>query len=184
MNTAQSAKLFVVDAGPLIALAVAQILPLVLAQYGGLIVPQAVLAECLTNAQRPGAESIRAVLESQAITVIPQNEIRLLDPVYASGLGSGEQAVLAYALQRMNHGTEQLFALIDDERARKLALRLHVRTARTGTILLDLKSSGRLKAIKPAIQAWRKHGYFVRDDVVAALLARAEENVPQNASLD
>ena len=58
-------QLLVADAGPLIALAVADVLPVVLKQFE-LCVPQAVLDECLRDPYGPGAALILEFLRVQA----------------------------------------------------------------------------------------------------------------------
>lgn len=160
----------VIDAGPMIALTVAGLLPIALLHLGTLMVPEAVMHECISNLSEPGAQTIRDVLKNPAITVIPEAEIANLDPAYAQGLGGGEQAVLAYAMQH------DYIALVDDKRARRTALRLGIKTVRTGALLLVLKSTGRIASIKPTLQIWRDHGYFLSDSVSNQLLTNASED--------
>ena len=164
-------QLLVTDAGPLIALAVAGVLPLVLKRFQ-LTVPQAVLGECVSDAFAPGAVQISQALKTakpSAITVIPIVEILPLDEAYSKGLGSGEVAVLSYAAQH------QLTALVDDRRARRVAERLNVPVVGSGAILLALKTRGSIASIQPALAAWSKHGYFVSSKLRAELLMRAGE---------
>ncbi len=166
--------LIVADAGPLIALAVADLLPAALALFGKVLVPQAVLRECTADRYAPGAQAIAALLtqpasEGGALVVVTDAEIVPLDAAYTAGLGSGEAAVLGYALQY------RYTALVDDRRARRVAQRLDVATVGSGTVLLALKSAGRIASIRPALEAWAAHGYYVAPKVVAALLERAGE---------
>lgn len=167
MNT----TLLVTDAGPLIALAVADVLPQTISLYKTLWVPQAVIDECTATPDAPGAAVIRAALSGKrpGLTLIAESEIATLDPAYAQGLGSGEVAVLAYAAQ---HGH---IALIDDRRARAIAQRLNIITVGSGAMLLALKANGRIDSIRPALEAWQAHGYFVAPAIVGELLRRAGE---------
>ena len=167
MNT----TLLVTDAGPLIALAVADVLPQTISLYKTLWVPQAVIDECTATPDAPGAAVIRAALSGKrpGLTLIAESEIATLDPAYAQGLGSGEVAVLAYAVQ---HGH---IALIDDRRARAIAQRLNIITVGSGAMLLALKANGRIDSIRPALEAWQAHGYFVAPAIVGELLRRAGE---------
>ena len=52
----KSKGLIVADAGPLIALAIAKLLPQTLSHFGSLLVPASVVAECLADLENPGAE--------------------------------------------------------------------------------------------------------------------------------
>lgn len=163
--------LLVADSGPLIVLAVANVLPQTIGLYKTLWVPQAVVDECTATPHAPGATAIRAALGGKrpGLTLIAESEIAPLDPAYAQGLGSGEVAVLAYAAQ---HG---YIALIDDRRARTIARRLNIVTVGSGTVLLALKANGRIDSIRPALEAWQAHGYFVAPAIVGELLRRAGE---------
>jgi predicted nucleic acid-binding protein len=160
----------VIDAGPMIALAVAGLLPIALSHLGRLMVPEAVVHECISHRTEPGAAAIRDALNDSAIVVIPEAEIVSLDPAYAQGLGGGEQAVLAYVMQN------DYIALVDDLRARRTALRLGIKTVRTGAILLALKRAGRITSIRPTLQVWRDHGYFLSNSVIDQLLTIASEH--------
>lgn len=161
-------QLVVADAGPLIALAVADVLPLVLKQFE-LCVPQAVLDECLADPYAPGAGLILEVSGRAGFTIIPEKSIKALDSAYVMGLGSGEVAVLSYAHQHSQ------VALIDERRARRIAQQLGVAVVGSGAVLLALKASGALTSIRPALVAWYKHGYFLSPALQKQLLAAAGE---------
>ena len=159
------------DAGPLIALTVADVLPQTISLYKTLWVPQAVIDECTATPDAPGTAAIRTALSGKrpGLTVIAESEIAPLDPAYAQGLGTGEVAVLAYAAQ---HGH---VALIDDRRARAIAQRLKIVTVGSGAVLLALKVNGHIYSIRPALEAWQAHGYFVAPAIADELLQRAGE---------
>ena len=161
-------QLVVADAGPLIALAVAGVLPQALEQFD-CCVPQAVLDECLADAYAPGALIIRGSSRLGSFTLIADSAIQALDSAYAMGLGSGEVAVLSYALQNKQ------IALIDERRARRVALQLGVAVAGSGAVLLALKKSGAVTSIRPALSAWAAHGYFLSAALQKQLLAAANE---------
>ena len=161
-------QLVVADAGPLIALAVAGVLPLALEQFE-FCVPQAVLDECVADRYSPGAQTIFEASRQAAFTLIPHSAIQALDSAYAMGLGSGEVAVLSYA-----HEHSQI-ALIDERRARRIAQKLGVSVVGSGAVLLALKKSGAVGSIQPALKAWRSHGYFLSPALQNQLLAAASE---------
>ena len=170
-------SLLIVDAGPLIALAVADVLPETIALYQTLWVPQAVIDECLARSPHstslPGAAAIRKALRADkgiGLHTIPHADIAPLDAAYALGLGTGEAAVISYAAQH------QHIALIDDRKARKIAALMQVKTVGSGAVLLALKASGHIAQIAPALAAWQAHGYFVAPAIANELLRRAGES--------
>ena len=161
-------QLVVADAGPLIALAVAGVLPLALEQFE-FCVPQAVLDECLADAYSPGVQSIFEASRQLAFTLIPYSAIQEPDSAYAMGFGSGEVAVVCYA-----HEHRQI-AMIDERRARRIAQRLGVSVVGSGAVLLMLKKSGAVASLQTALKAWRSHGYFLSPALHDHLLASAGE---------
>ncbi len=161
-------RLVVADAGPLIALAVVDVLPQAIRQFE-LCVPQAVLSECLADPYAPGAALILELFSSAGFNIIPENETKALDAAHAMGLGSGEVAVLSYALQHKQ------VALIDERRARRIALQLGVAVVGSGAVLVAMKKSGVITSIRPALVAWYKHGYFLSPALQKQLLASSGE---------
>ena len=161
-------QLLVADAGPLIALAVADVLPLAIKQFE-FCVPQAVLSECLADPYAPGAGLILEVFNGAGFTIIPEKATKALDSAYSMGLGTGEVAVLSYAQQHSQ------VALIDERRARRIAQQLGVAVVGSGAVLVALKASGVIASIRPALVAWYKHGYFLSPALQKQLLAAAGE---------
>ena len=162
----------VADAGPLIALAVAAVLPQSIAMLGGLSVPQPVLDECIADLAAPGAAQIHALAQAQAFTVIAHAEIAPLDDAFARGLGSGEAAVLAYAK------AHDRVALIDERRARRIAAKMQVSVIGTGTVVLALKTQQRIPSVMPVLQAWKTLGYHVSSALATEIIRRAGEAQP------
>ena len=99
-------RFIVADAGPLIALAVGNILSDSVAMLGGLLVPQIVLDECLEDPSAAGASIIKALASAGppqvAFTVIPNSDITPLDEALARGLGlTSSPAERAYLQRRL-----------------------------------------------------------------------------------
>lgn len=161
-------QLLVTDAGPLIALSVADVLQITL-QHFDVLVPQAVVDECLSDSYAPGAAPIAEACRQRQLAVLPNAAITPLDAAYAMGLGSGEAAVLSYAAQHKQ------VALIDERRARHIAQRLGVQVVGSGAVLLALKSQGLIATVQPALAAWQAHGYHLSPKLQAELLVRAGE---------
>ncbi len=153
------AKLIVADAGPLIALAIADVLPQCVDMLGGLAVPEAVLQECTADPYAPGAAVIEKLHTAGAFEIIPQTALAPLDAALAQGLGTGEIAVLSYAAEH------HLLVLIDERRARRVAQHLKVAVIGSGTLLAQLKRQGLITNIEAVFTAWQKHGYFVSEKV-------------------
>jgi uncharacterized protein len=161
--------IIVVDAGPLIALAVGAVLPQTVAMLGSLLVPQSVLDECVADITAAGAATISTLAQSSALPLIAHSDIAPLDEAFARGLGSGEAAVLSYAKM---HGHT---ALIDERRARRIAAKMQVPVIGTGAIVLALKTQGHITSVLPVLAAWKSHGYFLSEAVATEILRRAKE---------
>jgi predicted nucleic acid-binding protein len=161
-----SARLVVADAGPLIALAIAGLLPSCIAMLGGLAVPDAVLQECIADPYAPGAAIIDKLARENSFEIITQATLIPFDASLAQGLGTGEIAVLSYASQH------QLLALIDERRARNVAQRLGIGVIGSGTLLAMLKRQGLIDNIEPVFAAWHKHGYFVTEKIKTEIRRR------------
>ena len=161
-------QLLVADAGPLIALAVADVLPLAVKQFE-FCVPQAVLDECLADPYAPGAQAIFKVSCKSNFSLVASDLITPLDSAHSLGLGSGEVAVLSYAKQH------SLIALIDERRARRVAKHVGVAVVGSGAVLVSLKNAGLVTSIVPALKAWQDHGYFLSSLVRQQLLSAANE---------
>ena len=133
--------------------------------------PQAVLDECLADPCAPGAQAILETSRKDGFALIPDGAIKELDSAYALGLGlgSGEVAVLSYALQHSQ------VALVDERRARRIAQQLGVSVAGSDAILMALKKSGAVSTIRPALLAWYRCGYFFSPALQKQLLAVAGE---------
>jgi predicted nucleic acid-binding protein len=167
-----SARLIVADAGPLIALAVGDVLALSVDMLGGLIVPEPVLQECTADPSAPGAAIIHDIYTAGGFQIIPQASLAPLDAAFAQGLGTGEIAVLSYAAA---HG---LLALIDERRARGVAARLRVPVIGSGALLVQLKRQGLIDSAQAVLEVWKRHGYFVAQAVQDDILLRAGEVQP------
>ncbi len=164
-----SSPLIIADAGPLIALAVGNVLEPCLILHGGLFVPQAVLHECMADPSAPGAAPIASAHAGNRFQIVDDSLLAPLDPAFAQGLGTGEIAVLAYA------GAQELLAMIDERRARRVASLMNVQVIGTGAVLVQLKRRGLIESVAPVLAAWKAHGYFLAESIRQAILRRACE---------
>jgi uncharacterized protein len=172
-------RILVSDSGPLIVFAIAELLPLLSQLRGPLIAPSAVLHECLARPAKPGVREIQEALR-QGFLVEIQSDAALLEPHRTVtehpealpsfvGLGEGEIAVLSICKKY------DYIALIDEVRARKVAQLMGVELVGSGGLLLELKRAGVLAAIKPVLEIWARHDYFIAQSVRHSLLRLAQE---------
>jgi predicted nucleic acid-binding protein len=164
-----TAKFVIADAGPLIALAVGGVLTKAIDMLGGVGVPEAVLQECVTDVSAPGAALISEAAKQPGFELIPSSALADFDSAFAQGLGSGEIAVLAYA--RLHN----LLALIDERRARRVAQHLQIAVIGSGTVLAQLKLQGQIDSVKPVLELWRQHRYFISPAVERDIVLQAGE---------
>jgi uncharacterized protein len=160
------ARLIVADAGPLIAFARIDKLALLAEVLGEILVPEAVIAECLTDPEKPGAAAIERALENRILTRIDDPAPAL--PPYPL-LDSGESAAIRLALKL------SLPVLIDEKAGRRIATNLGLTMIGTVGVLLVAKKSGHIEAVKPLLDAMSTRGYFVSEALVRAALYRAAE---------
>lgn len=129
------------DSSSLIALAAAGQLEVLRGLYSEVIVPQAVWSE-VTAPNRPGATDLQdanwirveSVKNRSLISTLPQ-------PV---GPGEGEAIVLAQELSAD-------LLLIDERRARKIAMQLGLPVTGVVGVLLEAKKAGLISAVKPIL---------------------------------
>lgn len=158
-------ELLIADTGPLLALARVEMLPVLAALFHRVILPDAVLEECLAKPDRLDAERIRQAVNSGVLTVTatPQTRQQLSD------LDRGEQAAIELALQK--HGC----LLMDERRGRRVAKALHLKVVGTLGILLLAKSQGKISEVSPLLHGLRTSGYFLDESLAAEVLRLAGE---------
>jgi uncharacterized protein len=162
--------IIVTDAGPLIALAAANLIELTVRAFGKLAAPQAVIDECTSQIDAIRAQLILECVQNGKIVSVANTQFIGLDAAYSQGLGNGEVAVLAYA--KLNNS----IALVDERRARKVAQLLQVKVIGTGAVLVELKRRELIPSVKPPLESWKKHGYFLSESVLQLILRAANED--------
>jgi predicted nucleic acid-binding protein len=163
-----SKSLLVADSWPLIALAKLQRLDLAGRLFRQVLVPEAVLRECLSQAHLPDAMSIRDALTSGELNevqdAVPSDRLRQY------GLDAGETAALAVA--------EALRAevLVDERLGRRAARMLGLPVIGVCGLLLLGKRAGYVGAIRPLLdKLCHDCGYYLARDLRNAMLAAAGE---------
>ncbi|MDT7857292.1 DUF3368 domain-containing protein [Rubrivirga sp. S365] len=93
--------------------------------------------------------------------------------VAAWGLGEGESAVVSYALDHPGAET-----VLDDRAARACARTFGVGSRGMLGLLVLAKREGAIAGVRPYVDALLAAGYYLGDDLVAAVLAEAGEAAP------
>jgi len=161
------AETVVADAGPLIAFAHLELLPLLPELLGRVIVPVSVLQECLYIPTRPDAVTIQAALDegvlvAQATTDTPLEGL-------SSSLGAGEQSAISLALSL------ECAVLMDDRLARRAARHLGLRVIGTGGVLIKARQSGLIPEVGPLLEQLCAKGYRLSSGLIATILQYAGE---------
>ena len=161
-------RIIVADTGPLIALALVDLLPALSEMFSKVYIPHAVLAEAIHDAAKPGAKAITTALAQgwiieKAVSLEPLFEalVELLD--------RGEAEALALAKQL------DAVALIDERRGRKVAAKQGIRITGSSAIFIKAKLAGVIDEVAPLIDKLAMHGYRMSDDLKRDVLNKAGE---------
>lgn len=159
------ADVWVVNASPLIALAHAGTLELLEKLPAELVVPGAVVEEILAGPDDPARRALAAGWGRRRAATVPEK-------VAEWGLGKGESAVLALALEL------GATAVLDDRSARRGAKALGVSVIGTFGVIIRARQRGLLVAARPVIRSVVDAGLYYDDDAIRTLLASVGESWP------
>ncbi|MEY3289825.1 MAG: hypothetical protein RLZZ419_2067 [Pseudomonadota bacterium] len=151
----------IADAGPLIALAKIDKLPLLPALFSEIVITQAVADECLRG------QSADAILIKQALD---SGWLQCVDnPVFkhtlSRSLGLGEQSSIEYALQTES----KTLLILDDALARKQALCKQLVIVGTAALLFAAQRKALITDAETLIAELNQVGYRISAAVVAQL---------------
>lgn len=156
--------LVVADSSALVALATCQCLELLDQLFDEVKVPQTVFDEVIVEG-KPLAEILRQYLAGKVIEVDLANFV-----INIGGLGRGE--LEAMALYKQLHAD---YLLIDDKRARKIALLNHITITGSQGILLLAKQEGLIPLVKPFIDQLRDSDIHISEQIIKKTLELAGE---------
>jgi len=149
----------VADASPLIALSQIGELSLLEQLFGKILIPSAVAREV-----SPSLPRLPAWIETRALE-------RPLDArVVNASLDPGESEAISLALET---GAERV--ILDDRRARRLALDVGLMIVGTAAVVYAAKRSGLIPAVRPLLDALRQANFHLRKDVYQQILEAAGE---------
>ena len=161
----------VADTSPLIALAVMDLLPVLNTLFETVLVPSAVVTECLDNLSKPKADTISAALSAellieQSVTDRTYSELlaNILDP------GEAEAIALAKELDAV--------ALIDERAARVVATRENIPCVGSLYMLIKAKQKKLVPAAAPLVNRLLDHGYNLSESLVNYVLETCDEKSP------
>ena len=151
---------WVINASPIIVLAKADRLHLLNDLCRELLVPEAVVAEVLAG---PPSDPARQILQrGWALTVAPQS---IATGLLEWGLGTGETAVLAVALER-----RPATAVLDDAAARTCAKALGIAVVGTLGVVLRAKKKAIISSAADVLKALCAAGLHLDADVARSAL--------------
>ena len=161
--------IIVADAGPLIALAKCQQLPLLSQLFGTVHVPHTVLMEATGGKPKPESESIRIFVAGHC-RVQPDRDDALVQHLLRR-LDAGESQAISWAHHL------GCAVLIDEKHGRLMAHAQGLPIFGVLGMLLLAKQAGHVKALAPMINRLREHRYNLSDALVTAVLQRAGEQL-------
>jgi predicted nucleic acid-binding protein len=156
----------IADSGPLISLARIERLSLLQGLFGVVRIPEAVMGEVAQGAAegRPGAVDIRAAAWIEVVRV---------DATATAGyellVDAGEAAAIALAK------SEGGLLLIDDDRGRRLALRLGLAVKGTLGLLVLARRRGHIERVRPLLDALLQQGIHISQRLVDATMHEVGE---------
>ena len=152
--------IWVVNASPIIALAKVGRLHLLDDLCRELLVPEAVAAEILAG---PPSDPARRALEDGWGPTVAAN--RIAPDLLEWGLGTGETAVLAVAMER-----KPATAVLDDAAARTCAKALGIEVIGTLGVVLRAKKKAIISSAADVLKALRVGGLRLDDNMIRSAL--------------
>lgn len=160
-------KIIVADTGPLIAFAHLEFFEILPSIIGTVIVPKAVISECLYVPSRPDAIVIQSAISQGWLTV--DESVLSSSADFSPSLGDGEQAAIILA-KELNCPI-----LLDDKLARHIAQGLGLSVIGTAGVLIKAKQSGAISAVTPMLNKLQNNDYYFSTLLVTQILKLAGE---------
>ncbi len=161
--------MIVADTGALIAVALIGLLPFARRLLGDVLVPQAVIQECVADTTKPAASIIREALDLGWLVPAEVQSTELAEEL-SNLLDEGEAQAIALALALTAP------VLIDERLGRRVAQRHGLAVVGSLAVALQAKQSGLVSAVSPLIQRLEQHGYYLSEPLKKAVLTKAGED--------
>ena len=162
-TAARRQRVVVSDAGPLISLGRLDLIGVLGALYAEVLVPEAVIKECLARPGNVDTLRIRQALDAGRLTPCSTPSTAL------AGLGPGESAAIVHAL------TLNAAVLLDERAGRRHAQALGLTVSGTLGVLVRARQQGLVGPLAPLIAALRASGQRLAQAVVDSALAAVGE---------
>lgn len=154
----------IVNSTPVIGLANIGKLDVLRQMYGTITIPQAVFDEI----KSPSVQ--RQVNANRDWIVVEQINDSSQKQMYRAKLHAGEVEVMILAQEKKAD-----LVILDDNAAKKTAKFLGLRVIGTLGILVLAKKRGYIKEVSPVLDALKRDGFFVSDDLCDLVLRQADE---------
>lgn len=161
-------NLVVADTSPLIAIAIMELFPVLNELFEQVIVPRAVVHECLYDLSKAQSKKILQALEHKWIKEKKVNNTeycqllgQILDP------GEAEAITLAKELNAA--------ALIDEKAGRKVANREGLVCIGSLYVLIKVKQAGLIQSVTPLLNRLIEHGYYLDQKLIDTVLDACNE---------
>jgi len=165
---AVSQKLIVADTGPLIALAVMDLLPVLTQLFEKVLVPEAVINECLNDLSKAQSVKINTALSDKLIILekaIDKEYCVLLEEL----LDKGEAEAISLAKQY------DATVLLDEKSGRNIARKEGLKVVGSLFILIRAKQAEYITSVIPLLEKLKQHGYYLSESLINKVLEVCEE---------
>ena len=154
----------IVNSTPVIGLANIGKLDILRQMYGAITIPQAVFDEIKSPSVQRQVNANRDWIRVEQINDTSQKQM------YRAKLHAGEVEVMILAQEKKAD-----LVILDDNAAKKTAKFLGLRVIGTLGILVLAKKRGYIKVVLPVLDALKRDGFFVSDDLCDLVLRQADE---------
>ena len=162
-------KIIVSDTGPIIALALLNLIKDMPDIIGEIIIPYTVYQECICDLAKPAAQKIQYEFDRGKLKIQEISTPALLNE-YTLLLDKGESE--AIALYQEIHAD---YLLIDEIKGRKAAEKQQITIIGTLAILVKAKEKSIIPLIKPMLEILLSHNYRLSKSLIQYILQRCGE---------
>ncbi len=144
--------------------------------FSQVIVPEAVVQECMHDLSKPQSVIIKKALTDN---VIQQQKVTYTEACQLLGqiLDPGEAEAICLAKQL------GAIALIDEKAGRKIAAREGVKCIGSLYVLIKVKQNGSIASVVPLIKRLLEHGYYLDSRLIETVLLACNELNDKNMNI-
>ena len=146
------------------------LLPVLRKIFNTVVIPAAVVRECLNDLSKPMADKIGEALTSELL-VEQSATNRDYCELLAEILGPGEAETIALAKEK------NWIALVDDGAGRKIAARENIDVVGSLYVLITAKQENLIPAATPLLNRLVEHGYHLDESLIQYVLGACDEKI-------